>query len=78
LGESDLDATVRDLICSPSMGLDGRIVCAYLAKRAENQGGDWLEGWLDTLWERYPERADLELAADTNGTRREARRSDLA
>ncbi len=63
LGASNLDARIGELITSAALGPDGRVVCAYLRRRAEKNGGEWLEDWLDRLWREHPDRADLVLEA---------------
>lgn len=63
LGVADLDRTISDLAMSPAMGSDGRLVCAYLQRRTEDLGAEWLETWLDSTWRSRTDRADLVLEA---------------
>ena len=63
LGASNIDEAIMDLVDGATMGPDGRIVCAYLTRRAKDEGVEWLETLLDELWRARRDRADSVLEA---------------
>lgn len=63
LGTHDLDVLMSELIVTASMGLDCRVVCGYLERRAADCGEKWLDGWLDDFDVAAKDRGDFILEA---------------
>jgi hypothetical protein len=63
LAAENIDGFLFELLKSPSMGRDPRVVCGYLQRRSEVEAPGWLDAQLDPLLDNTPGLENFVLEA---------------